>query len=101
MLTDETSVTYCNAHRYAALDEINEKDLDLKNDEKVAFRKTILARQLSGDPTKINPTIALNEQVKVMVYNPKLEIDRSNFSVGQMLGRGNFGCVYQGNLYYS
>ena len=96
MLTDETSVSYCKAHRLAALDDIDEKDLDLKTEEKVEFRKTILARQLSGDPTKINPTIALNEQAKVMVYDPKLEIDRANFSVGQMLGSGNFGCVYKG-----
>ena len=66
------------------------------NTDPVEFRKTILDRQLSGDPTKMNPDLTLNSQVKVMAYNPKFEIARKNFVVEQMLGGGHFGCVYSG-----
>ena len=100
MMTDQTSVSYVDAHgRRRLISEIqglDEANLDMKDEDKVQFRKNILARQLSGDPTKLNPNITLNEQAKIMVYNPKLEIDRSNFSYGKMLGSGNFGCVYEG-----
>ena len=68
------------------------------NTDPVEFRKTILDRQLSGDPTKVNPDLTMNAQVKVMAYNPKLEIPRKNFVVEQMLGGGHFGCVYSGNI---
>ena len=100
MMTDQTSVSYMDVHgRRRLISEIqglDEANLDMKEEDKVQFRKTILARQLSGDPTKLNPNITLNEQAKIMVYNPKLEIDRSNFTYGKMLGSGNFGCVYEG-----
>ena len=100
MMTDQTSVSYVDAKgRRRLISEIqglDEANLDMKDEDKVEFRKNILARQLSGDPTKLNPNITLNEQAKIMVYNPKLEIDRSNFSYGKMLGSGNFGCVYEG-----
>ena len=66
------------------------------NSDSVEFRKNILARQLSGDPTKVNPELTLNSQVKVMAYNAKLEIPRKNFVIQQMLGAGHFGCVYSG-----
>ena len=79
--------------------DLDERTLDLKDEDKALLRKTVLARQLSGDPTKLNPNITLNEQAKIMVYDPKLEIDRANFSSGKMLGSGNFGCVYEGNLF--
>ena len=75
-------------------------DLDdngpLKHLDPVELRKTILARQLSGDPTKVNPDRALNSQAKIMAYNPKLEISRDTFVVNKMLGTGHFGCVYSG-----
>ena len=41
----------------------------------------------------------MNAQVKVMAYNPKLEIPRKNFVVEQMLGGGHFGCVYSGIIF--
>ena len=68
--------------------------------ETFEFRKTILERQLSGDPEKVNPNLAMNSQAKVMKYNPKLEIDKSNFVVGKMLGAGHFGSVYEGIISY-
>ncbi len=58
--------------------------------------KLLLRRQLSGDPSKLNPELALNQQVGALSYDPRLEIDRSNFTVGRMLGSGNFGAVYVG-----
>merc|ERR1719188_771020 len=106
MMTTSTdpSVSYLDAsgrphNRNRLISEItdlDERNLDLKDEDKALLRKTVLARQLSGDPSKLNPNITLNEQAKIMVYNPKLEIDRANFSSGQMLGSGNFGCVYEG-----
>ena len=56
----------------------------------------LLRRQLSGDPSKLNPELSLNQQAGALAYNPRLEIDRSNFTVGRMLGSGNFGAVYVG-----
>ena len=58
--------------------------------------RTLLRRQLSGNPSKLNPVLSLNQQVGILAYNPKLEIDRTNFTVGRMLGSGNFGAVYVG-----
>ena len=98
-MTDETSVSY-RKRMISEMEELDEVDMTLQDEDKVQFRKTILARQLSGDPSKLNPNITLNEQAKIMVYNPKLEIDRSNFTSGKMLGSGNFGCVYEGKLQY-
>ena len=94
-----TDQTYLQRSRYTSENEmLDEVDVDLRPEDKVQFRKKILARQLSGDPSKLNPDIALNEQAKIMVYNPKLEIDRANFTWGKMLGSGNFGCVYEGTF---
>ena len=105
MMTDRTSVSYLDGRKRLITETsttgVDEAAMDLKDEHTVEFRKTILARQLSGDPTKLNPNIILNEQAKIMVYNPKLEIDRDNFSCGKMLGSGNFGCVYEGNFFNS
>ena len=81
-----TALCFCDSEDVGALD----------NSDSVEFRKNILARQLSGDPTKVNPELTLNSQVKVMAYNPKLEIPRKSFEMEQILGGGHFGCVYSG-----
>ena len=59
------------------------------NMDKAKF-KAILSRQLSGNPSRINPDLDLNTQVNCLAYNPKLEIDRANFEVGHLLGSGHF-----------
>ena len=51
---------------------------------------------MSGDSNKVNPELALNLQAKVVKYNPKLEIDRANFTIGKILGAGHFGCAFEG-----
>jgi len=56
----------------------------------------ILRRQLSGDPARLNPTKALNHQAGALSYDARLEVDRSRFTVGKMLGAGHFGAVYEG-----
>ena len=58
--------------------------------------RAILERQLSGDPSKINPEMCLNQQVSCLSYDPKREIDRSNFTIGKLLGSGNYGSVWDG-----
>ena len=67
------------------------------SEEAVKARKKIISRQLSGDPDKLNPTMTLNQQIKLLSYNDKHEISRTNFTIGQLLGYGNFGSVYEGN----
>lgn len=66
-------------------------------EEGMKARKKIISRQLSGDPTKLNPDMFLNQQAKVLPYNPVYEIDKSNFSTVKILGSGNFGSVFEGN----
>lgn len=61
--------------------------------------RNILQRQLSGNPDQINPELCLNQQVGILSYDPKLEIDRDNFSVKEMLGSGNFGAVFVGEAH--
>ena len=78
MMTTSTdpSVSYLDAsgrphNRNRLISEItdlDERTLDLKDEDKALLRKTVLARQLSGDPSKLNPNITLNEQAKIMVY---------------------------------
>ena len=58
--------------------------------------KQLVQRQLSGDPSKLNPKVTLNQQINILSYDPKLEIDRSMFTLGEILGSGNFGSVYGG-----
>ena len=43
----------------------------------------------SGNVDCINENLLLNEQVKVLSYVPKLEMDRKHFTIGQILGSGN------------
>jgi hypothetical protein len=45
----------------------------------------IVARQLSGDLSKINPSLALNQQANALPYNPKLEIERYSFLLDRFL----------------
>ena len=49
---------------------------DGDDEEAVTLRRNIVARQLSGDPSKINPALSLNQQAQALAYNPKLEIER-------------------------
>ena len=49
---------------------------DGDDEESVILRRNIVARQLSGDPSKINPALSLNQQAQALAYNPKLEIER-------------------------
>merc|ERR1719210_1659666 len=79
--------------------EFDDEDIGNFNDpseEAVKARKKIISRQLSGDPSKLNPDLPLNQQAKVLSYNPDFEIDFSNFKIGKLLGSGNFGCVFEG-----
>ncbi len=48
-------------------------------------RRTLLQRQLSGDPSKINPELSLNQQVNNLSYDSKMEVDRHTFEVSAVL----------------
>ena len=49
-----------------------------------------------GNVAMINSSMPLNDQAEHLSYDGKREIDRSKFKVGQKLGGGCFGCVYEG-----
>ena len=69
-------------------------------EETVLLRKNILQHQMKGNPNLINYTLSINEQLP---YKPKYEIKRNFFSTKEILGRGNFGCVFLGeaeSLFY-
>ena len=51
---------------------------------------------LDGNVAMINLSMPLNDQAEHLSYGGKREIDRSKFKVGQKLGGGCFGCVYEG-----
>ena len=71
---------------------------DLRPADHVLERRITLLRQLSGDPDKFDPKSDMKKQEKVIPYNSKREIDRSNFTIEEMIGSGNFGAVYKGTL---
>ena len=71
---------------------------DLRPSDDVLERRITLLRQLSGDPDKFDPKSDIKKQEKVIPYNSKREIDRSNFTIEKLIGSGNFGAVYQGTL---
>ena len=49
-----------------------------------------------GDHSKINQNKFLNDQVPLLYFVPSRELKREDFSVGDILGAGNFGTVHQG-----
>ncbi len=103
VVSTRTDTTVSNNYHLVMMNMVDEDPSDLFDDdlndnseEAVKKRKNIIQRQLSGDPAKINPSLALNSQAKVLPYNSQFEIDRSNFKIGKLLGSGNFGSVYEG-----
>uniref|UniRef100_A0A0K2TQJ0 Fibroblast growth factor receptor 1Alike [Xiphosphorus maculatus] n=1 Tax=Lepeophtheirus salmonis TaxID=72036 RepID=A0A0K2TQJ0_LEPSM len=63
-----------------------------------AGKRRLLKRQLSGDPNKLNPEMYLNHQASALSYDQGYEIPRCDFTIGKMLGSGNFGSVYEGEV---
>ena len=71
--------------------------------EDVLLRKHMFRRQMSGDPTHLNYSKSINEQINILPYNSKYEIRREFFTEKEMLGSGNFGYVFLGeakSLFY-
>ena len=50
----------------------------------------------NGDTSKLNNHMSLNEQLTFIPYNPNREMDRKYFTIGDLLGSGNFGIVHKG-----
>lgn len=65
---------------------------------KINLRTIALRRQLSGEPNSFNPSMDAKAQIQVTPYNTKREIKRSAFTVQQIIGNGNFGAVFKGEL---
>ncbi len=83
------------------LQYLDQQNIDVENQSPWTYvdkdkLDKILHDQLSGDISRINPNLSLNQQANVIAYNSKYEIDRSHFTVDQLLGSGNFGSVYIG-----
>ena len=101
MKTESTMANNYNMTQFSSVisdEDILGPDFTLGDDSEEGknLRKKILSRQLSGDPKRYNPDIAMNQQAPILAYNSEYEIDRSNFEIGKLLGSGNFGCVYEG-----
>jgi hypothetical protein len=93
-INTETTTSYDKIHSF--LMSLQQEDGDVTTGSNGTTLARLLQRQLSGDPSKINPNLNLNQQANNLAYNTKLEIDRCNFKVGKLLGSGHFGSVYMG-----
>ena len=57
----------------------------------------LLAQNLQkGDHSRISDKLFLNDQISLLSFIRNREIDRKDFSVGNICGKGNFGAVYKG-----
>ena len=98
-MTDSTHDGYV-MNDFNTFDDYLNQDYWKPNDnseEAIKARKKIISRQISGDPAKLNPSMTLNQQIKLLQYNDDHEMHRSKFTIGQLLGSGNFGSVYEGS----
>ena len=59
----------------------------------------IFQQILKGNPGNVNPYTDIKAQVENLSYDTKREIKRSDFVIGVEIGRGNFGNVYQGEVF--
>lgn len=51
-----------------------------------------------GEAKRINPDISISEQVEMLPYEKKYEIERENVILGKLIGKGFFGRVYEGQI---
>lgn len=92
------------SHEIVALTKDEEPDEtppeDVKNANEVVDKEgqhaISLPLQLIGTPDMVNPNRDIKDQVKVLPYNNKREIPRSNFETIDIVGSGKFGTVYKG-----
>ena len=61
-----------------------------------AFLDKLAKNFEKGDHSKINQNKFLNDQVPLLYFVPSRELKREDFTVGNILGAGNFGTVHQG-----
>lgn len=60
------------------------------------LKATDLANFEEGNPDRINPDLALDEQADLLPYNKKYEFPREKLKLGKQLGAGAFGIVIKG-----
>lgn len=51
-----------------------------------------------NETIRVDSDIPLNEQTDILPYNPNYEINRSLFKLTKILGEGEFGKVFRGEL---
>lgn len=51
-----------------------------------------------GETKHINPNVPISEQVEMLPYDKKYEIDRNDVTLGRIVGKGFFGKVYEGGM---
>ena len=83
-------------------DNENETNI-LRNyeNETIQMRQEKIMKSLSGDPSKLNRRLTLNEQIAFLSYNRDFELDRSCFIIEQVLGSGNFGTILLGKIFHN
>ena len=92
-MQDDKLILVHQPPRRGAEHNANKSSLDTKNS-----RTITLIRQFSGDPESFDPALDLKQQVKVIPYNSKREVERSAFTIDEMIGSGYFGNVCKGTL---
>ena len=74
-----------------------ERKLTMARTQSLDQANARVARKLkNGDDNRINRKISLQDQIYVIQYNPNRELNRADFTVGEVLGTGNFGMVFKG-----
>ena len=94
ILTRENEYTQPDVIKDVGKEPIKERNISTE----AIFERSQQAQTLrtGGDASKLNPNISLNDQVNFIPYIPNRQMDRKDFTIGDILGNGNFGMVYKG-----
>lgn len=91
-----------------ATDTLNKNDVNcpsLYNEETAMERRCqsiqdcldkFVASLEKGDNSKIKDKVFLHHQIPLLCFISDREVERKDFTVGEILGSGNFGAVYKG-----
>ena len=60
---------------------------------------SLIAQQLGkGNEEILSPKLFMNEQINILPYKRHLEICKTDFKVGRILGKGSFGVIHEGEV---
>ena len=60
---------------------------------------SLIALQLGkGNEEILSPKLFMNEQINILPYKRHLEICKTDFKIGRVLGKGSFGVIHEGEV---